>query len=211
MRFRVLVFLFFAFALTSCQTTEVLEPQNIHIVEIRAFKAPNIRSSDTLLPKIENVFSHYVKAYNLEQKGSVSGYRLEITITDIHYKDALQSLLIGDSNRLKANSKLIDPSNGSVLREFETSYLDGGSLLINGISGAILSNAVGNERVDTTFAKGLPIPILKKAYDEKSIPERVRVKMSKTDLLSPFSGELSPLSPAPIGIVEDVFEVTSVE
>lgn len=82
-------------------------------------------------------------------------HALRISVTDVHYKNAALSLLIGDGNRASAHVQVIDPDTGKVRNEFDASTAAIGSYVINGVVGAVIAVAQKKDDVDEQLADGL--------------------------------------------------------
>ncbi|MBB3999687.1 hypothetical protein [Aureimonas pseudogalii] len=129
-------------------------PLAIRRVEVSA--APTLKADTDLLSLARQTLpSQLVGAH--EGKPAT----LDVTLTDVHYKNPLASLLVGDANRLSALG-VLRGEDGREITRFNTVTLDAGA--INGIAGAVISAAQDRARVDRALARGLASTIERQIY-----------------------------------------------
>lgn len=190
----------FTFCLTlwlagcTTSTIEPDQPLNMHIIDVDVAYAENASATPSLPNRLRSALMHYAKAHNRLQSGQIYGYELKVTITEVHYKNAVASLLVGDANSMTVKGQLIDPDTNAVIQEFTAAYVDGASAVLNGVSGALLSAHVSKETADTTMIEGISPPIMQKAFASNPLPPNMREAMKNTDLFRPVEGPISPLS-----------------
>jgi hypothetical protein len=82
---------------------------------------------------------------------------LEVTVTDFKEQNAAKTILIGDSDHIKGQARLIEPDGGNVVGDYDISRSVGGG----GIAGAVvMSNA------EKTMAQGFAQEICDRAFTE---------------------------------------------
>lgn len=190
-------------ALAACSTTQSgdFETSNIHITGFEISVADGVETSDTFQPKLQTVLANYAAAYNENIAGTVEPYTLRVNVTNVRYKHPVMSLLVGDGNSIKAYAWVVDPEDGSILREFDVSFLDGASVMINGVAGMVLSAAVQKETVETTLTRGIAGEMMKKAYAFSTVPAPIAESIRERDVMEPAEGEVEAIEqvddPAP--------------
>lgn len=88
---------------------------------------------------------------------------LQLTLTDVHYKNPLASLLVGDANRVLAQG-ILRGADGVEIARFDTGTLD--QTVFNGISGAVIAAAQDRARVDRALARGLAKNVETRIYGD---------------------------------------------
>ncbi len=115
-------------------------------------------------------------AYNASLPSSVPGKQLDIRITRIHYKNAVASLLIGDTNTVNGFARV---SGGPAQ---PVAYIDAGGAVVNGIVGAAIALTKDKEKVDAKLAAGLAEAAVASAYGQKSTPEFAKKNLQSGNL-----------------------------
>ena len=155
-------------------------PLSITRVDVNA--APTLKAHTDLLPQVrQTVPAQLVGAH--QGKPAV----LDLTLVDVHYKNPLASLLVGDSNTLTAKG-VLRGEDGTEITRFDTRTSDQGA--INGIAGAVISVAQDRARVDRAMARALA----------KDLERRIHGKVTREPAqieLAPKLGEPAPVSAAP--------------
>lgn len=121
---------------------------------------------------------------------------LRIAITRLHYKNALQSLLIGDANNMAAKVAVVDKATGKAHGEFETSVID--SAALNGLSGAMISAFQDKAEVDRRLSQSLASDVLERVYGTEvaKVARERPVVEAETPAAAPAASPAAP-KPAP--------------
>lgn len=201
---RVILFFLIAVTFSSCITKRSgdFEKEAIHIIDVE-IHIPQ-PTNDNELSKITNTFEerfrnamlNYAAVYNKTKTGRIEGYKIKVSVKNVHFKNALISLIVGDANRMSAKAEIIDPTTNQILRTYENIYTDGGSAILNGISGAVLSVSVGKFAAETTLIRGMSKLLLNTAFLLESTPATVR-RVQKEQLFEPPIAPISPLVTVP--------------
>lgn len=81
--------------------------------------------------------------------------RLDVAVADFHQSNGAKTYLIGDANRIRGTAKLVDPSDGSVVAEYDFNRSVGGGGLIAAVAMSHgqeqLADAVGDEICKQAF------------------------------------------------------------
>lgn len=129
-------------------------PLAITRVDINA--APTLKAHTDLLPQVrQTVPAQLVGAH--PGKPAV----LDLTLVDVHYKNPVASLLVGDSNHLTAKG-VLRAEDGTEITRFDARTSDQGA--INGIAGAVISVAQDRARVDRAMARELAKDLERRIY-----------------------------------------------
>ncbi|WP_062205705.1 hypothetical protein [Aureimonas sp. AU12] len=157
-------------------------PLAIRRVEVTA--APTLKADTDLLSLARQTLpSQLVGAH--EGKPAT----LDVTLTEVHYKNPLASLLVGDDNRLSALG-VLRGEDGREITRFNAVTMDQGA--INGIAGAVISVAQDRARVDRALARGLASSI------EGQIYGKTTGKVMTPELAAKSAPAVAaPVAPAP--------------
>lgn len=118
---------------------------------------------------------------------------VRVAVTELHYKNAAKSLLIGDANFAKAKVTMIDAATGRVQGEGDATALD--QVAINGVIGAIISAAQDKEKVDKRLADGLARDVMTTVYGATAAAEARKRPFGAP--AEPSSPEVAPKPAAP--------------
>jgi len=113
--------------------------------------------------------------------------QLRIMVTELHYKDALKSALVGDANKLSAHVSVADAS-GRPQGEFDAVALD--QVALNGLSGVLIAAMQDKSVVDQRLADGLAVEVMAKVYGSDAAAEA-----SKRPIVE--EAEPAPTAPSP--------------
>lgn len=147
-----------ALSLTACNTTQgMLGGGPAHVAKIDVSLAPNVGSPG------------FAEAVDVKLRGQSGRFAREgaarhvrVAVTEVHYKDALQSILIGDGNYASAEVTVVDPATDKVEGPVKAEAIDASGL--NGISGAVISVTQDKRLVDERLADKLAWNVLVKVY-----------------------------------------------
>lgn len=156
---------------TGCQTTAAVQSQQpFRITKVEVTKAASSIGTVNLAEDVR--YKTLQEAYRYAEIGQEK--ILKIQLTQIHFKNAVKSLLVGDNNRLSASAQIVDKATGNVIAQFDTIASNKGAL--NGISGVIISAAQNHieaeQQLSTHLANKLLLQVYGNAY-AKTIRERV--------------------------------------
>lgn len=205
--------------LASCQSTEKFkfQDQNFQISDVEVSVHNNPKKTHKLLKPTEsfrgvltNTIRNYAAEYNATRPNANVGYKLKVDITQVHYKNAIASLLVGDNNRIQGTASIIDPNTGSVLHTAPANYVDGASGLLNGISGAVLSIVVKKEAAEATMSKGVSKNIMKFIYPTTKLTKGAEARLKDKTVLQPRTSAISSLS-APEAVEDAALETSEPE
>ena len=157
-----------------CQTTAAVQSQQpFRITQVEVTKATSDIGTVNLAEDVR--YKTLREAYRYAEIGQEK--ILKIQLTQLHFKNAVTSLLVGDNNRLSAKAQVVDKATGNVIAKFDTVASNKGAL--NGISGAIISAAQNHieteQQLSTHLANRLLLQVYGNAY-AKTIRERVASK-----------------------------------
>lgn len=183
-----------ALGLSACATHQpmIAEQSYVDAVDVRLdVKVKSPRIADALKLQTRREATRYGRSGALK--------RVEISVMDVHYKNAAMALLVGDSNRLAARVKVVDVSSGRSHGEFETVASDSGA--INGVMGAVIAIAQSEAAVDQRLAQGLASDVLERIYGTAAATEarkREPVEIAETPASEPVqpSAPGKPAAPA---------------
>lgn len=139
-----------ALFLAGCVSAKGLldDPLSTQIVAVQVTKAQpdmgSVNLAEDLRAKTLNA------AYRFSETGSPK--QLNLHITQISFKDPLQSLLVGSTDMMQVKVEMVDPASGSVDQQFDNVVIANGE--VNGMLGAvvsIVSNPLEQEQVLATL------------------------------------------------------------
>ncbi len=138
--------------LASCQTTQPSLNTHIGAVQIESLE---VTPSASVPPDSDAVRRVQAYAqYRLGKQSAPNGraVRVSLLITELHRKNPAMSLLVGDSNRIKAAMTISD-ADGKILMRREVSAMN--SVVINGVIGAVAAAASDKTETDDELADAL--------------------------------------------------------
>lgn len=95
--------------------------------------------------------------------------RLDVTITDVHFKNPVLSLLVGDGNRMASTASIRDAATGKTEWEQKFVTTDKTSYILNGVAGIAVSALQNKRNVEEKLARGAAEQIGGKALGGKSV------------------------------------------
>ncbi|MET0313353.1 MAG: hypothetical protein ABW275_03085 [Hansschlegelia sp.] len=120
---------------------------------------------------------------------------VRITVTQLHYKNAAMSLLIGDANSVSAAVVVSDAGTGKIHGQFETTQID--QVALNGLAGAMISLMQDRAAVDQRLADSLASDVLERVYGTAVAQEaRKRPTVEVVEEVKP-AGPSAPATPKP--------------
>jgi len=190
--------------LAACQSSKnQINETNFQIAEVavnmpdREAKSKLLRHSESFAFKMTNTIKHYSGEYNAYRPSATNAYKLKVDVADVHFKNPVASLLVGDANRISGTAYLIEPNSERVIHTMPIIYVDGGSALLNGISGAVLSVLVKKEAAEGTMSKGFASNIMKQAFPKIKLTEASKKRLKDNSVYEPMSKPISRFSSAP--------------
>lgn len=202
-KFIVLACLFVSLA--SCQSSkkETFAGKGFHVSDVEVLMPPQqekqemLRYTDDFAPMLDNVISRYAAEYNATNPNAKKGYQLNVKVEKVHYKNPLQSLIIGDGNYVSGTAILTDPANGQEIHSQSFKYLDSASVAINGISGAVLSVVVKKQAAEATLSKGVAKAVMQNLFPDTDLPSSAKSRLKGKAVLEAPTSAISPLSTNP--------------
>lgn len=154
-----------ALSLVACNTTQgMLGGGPGHVAKVDVTVAPNVGSAA------------FAEDLGLKIRGHAGRFasggaerHVRVAVTEVHYKNALQSILIGDGNYASAEVTVIDPATGRTEGPVKAEAIDGSGP--NGITGAVISATQDKRTVDERLANKLAWNILAKIYGPAAAKE----------------------------------------
>jgi hypothetical protein len=195
----VLVLLF----LSACQSTDKFKfkSKNFQITEVQVNLPASIETAHKLAKPTEsfhdymvNAYRNYVAEYNAMRPGAQKGYKLRVDVSNVHFKNVVASLLVGDANRLEATASVIDPASGAIVHSAPASYFDSASGALNGITGAVLSVVVKREAAEAKMAKGSAKNAMKLIYPDLKLAPGAEKRLKAKFAIQPRTTAISSLS-----------------
>lgn len=152
MKLRTFFYVLLTLGLAACQTTQPSLTSYVGPLNIVDF---TVTSSTTLPPesRIVEAVTYYAKQ-RMATHGTTSGraYQVSVQITELHYKSAVTSLLVGDANRLAAVLSITDETGKLIMQRNQSAS---SNVLINGILGAVTAASSNKQGVDQQLAQDL--------------------------------------------------------
>ncbi len=195
-----------AFVLAACQSTEKFQfkNQNFQITEVEVNLPASIDTKNKLLKPTEdfhsymtNAYANYLAEYNAMRPNANTAYKLRVDVSNVHYKNVVQSLLIGDANRIEATASVIDPNSGAIVHSAPANYLDDASGALNGITGAVLSVLVKRQAAEANMAKGSAKNTMKFLFPSLKLSKGAEQRLKAKNAIQPRTTAISSLS-APV-------------
>ena len=149
---RALVFIFATILLAACQTAQpplVASTGAVNVVSVQVTQSASVPPESDAARRVQ-VYADY----RLKQQSRPGGKQVQVAIliTEVHRKNPAASLLIGDSNRIKA-LMTISGADGAPILQREVSAMN--SVAINGIIGAVAAAAADTTETDDELADDL--------------------------------------------------------
>ena len=203
---RNILFVLTLMVFASCQSTEKykFQDQNFQISDVEVvihdnpkIKNPLLMPTQSFPSVLNNTIKNYTAEYNATRPNANIGYKLKVDINQVHFKNAIASLLVGDSNRILGTATVINPKTGETIHTLPANYVDGASGALNGITGAVLSIVVKKEAAEVTMSKGVSKNIMKFIYPETKLSKGAEQRLKGKSALQPRTSAISSLS-APV-------------
>jgi hypothetical protein len=149
---RGVLFIVASLTLASCQTAQPslnMSTGAVQIESLEVIPTASVPSDSDVVRRVQT----YAQ-YRLGKQSAPNGrlVRVSVMITELHRKDAAMSLLVGDSNRIKAALTISD-AQGKPLMRREVSAMN--SVIINGVIGAVAAAASDKNETDDELADAL--------------------------------------------------------
>lgn len=174
----------FALLLAGCQTTAAVQSvQPFKIAKVEVTKATSDIGTVNLAEDVR--YKTLREASRYAQGGQEKV--LQVTLTQLHFKNPVTSLLVGDNNRLSAKSRVIDKATGNVVATFDSIVSSKGAF--NGISGVVISAAQNHVETEQQLSTHLADKLLLQIYGDayaKSVRERVATADIKPNYPKPY-------------------------
>ena len=107
---------FASFIVTGCQTTAAVQgPQQFRIADVKVTKANSSIGTVNLAEDVRYKTLREASRYAAGGQEKV----LEITLTQLHFKNPFMSYMVGDNNRMSAKTRVIDRATGNVVASFD--------------------------------------------------------------------------------------------
>jgi len=213
--FKNVCIIFVLIFLAACQSSKnSIQETNFHIasVDVRMPttqpKAEFARHTDGFDAMMTNTISHHAAEYNAFRPSATRAYDMKVEVDNVHFKNPLVSLLVGDANHIKGTAYLIEPNSNKVVHTMPIAYVDGASAILNGVSGAVLSVAVKKEAAEGTMSKGFARAIMKKAFPKVKLTEASTKKLGRKEVFQPINRPMSKFSRA--DVIEEQASVETV-
>jgi hypothetical protein len=150
--FRAAALCIVACLIAACQTTQpplVATTGAVNVVSVNVTQSASVPPDSDAAQRVK-VYADY----RLKQQSRPGGKQVQVAIliTEVHRKNPAASLLIGDSNRMKA-SMTISGADGRLIQQREVSAMN--SVVINGIIGAVAAAAADKTDTDDELADDL--------------------------------------------------------
>lgn len=162
-----LVALLFAAACTNDVSPSQL-PQ-FHLSRVTVQPGPGTPVNASLASTTEKAARQYAAVYSREIPPSAPTRALVIRIDDVHYKNAVASLVVGDANRISGAAYVMN-AQGVTERTGPIAHLDAGSAAINGVVGAAMAASADRGKVDQSLAVGLAEKAVAFSYNQDRTP-----------------------------------------
>lgn len=180
-------------ALAGCATPIVKTTGPLAIREVQVTAAPTLKSETDVLGLVRQTLPPQLVGTRAGQST-----RLDVTLTQVHYKNPVASILIGDDNRLLATVVAYGDGNAEIAR-FDAVARD--QTAIDGIAGAVIAVAQDRARVDRALAMGLAMGIERQIYGNQlkpvMRPELAQPIPQAAPATTPAAGPPRPAATAP--------------
>lgn len=153
---------------TACANN--VTPQQLpqfRITDVNVTTAPGLKASSDIASAVRAESRRVAAAYSAPLPANLPGRTLNVRVTNVTYKNAVASLLVGSANRATATVSGGAAGPGSV------AYTDAGSGAVNGVIGAAMAMSADKAKVDRKLAGGLAQKAVAQAYGQKSTPRFV--------------------------------------
>lgn len=189
--------------LAACQSTDKFKSKqnNFQITSVEVNLPASIDTQHKVLKPTEtfhsymvNAYTNYSAEYNAMRPNANAGYKLRVDVSNVHFKNVLASLLVGDANRLEATASVIDPNTGATIHTSPASYYDGASGALNGITGAVLSVVVKRQAAEANMAKGSAKNAMKFIFPDLKLSKGAEQRLKAKNAIQPRTTAMSSLS-----------------
>ncbi len=153
----VLSIAFLVLSLSACATYQPMVPQASFVDKVDVELKQDVAS-----PTIGAIVASKTRRESTRYGHSGAPKDLRIAITGLHYKNALQSALIGDANTLGAHVAVFDAVSGKANGEFDAVAIDQAAL--NGLAGIMISALQDRNEVDQRLAQQLAANVMEQVY-----------------------------------------------
>ena len=175
-----LVALFCVAMLAACSnTTKPSELPQFAISGVSVSTDATVKANSDIAATTRTAAARVGRAYSASLPASVPRKNLEIRITRVHYKNAIASLLVGDTNRAMGTARASGKPAKPII------YVDAGGAVINGVLGAAIAIGSDKAKIDAKLAVGLAEAAVAAAYDQKSTPNFARENLQNGKVSSP--------------------------
>lgn len=191
MRFSVFPILFasaLALGLSACANHPPIVPQASFIDRVDVELKQDVTS-----PTIAGMVASKTRRESTRYSRSGEAKHLRIAISRLHYKNALQSLLIGDANSIAAHVAVLDGATGKAHGEFDATVIDSGAL--NGVSGVMISMMQDKAEVDQRLAQSLASDVLERVYGSAVAKEARQRPILEIVQPAPAAAPVAPAKP----------------
>lgn len=163
--------IFIVFLISGCAAQGLLKENELaYISKVQVSKAKPVFGTVNLAEAIRVRTLRQARRYPRAGRAKL----MKIRVTGIHFKNALMSVIAGDSNRMQATVSIIDAGTGKTDGTYTVSAID--SFVLQGVAGALLT--------------GLDTPI--------KAEQRMAEDLAK-NAMNGFYGSNSPVAAGPPG------------
>lgn len=154
-----------ALSLVACNTTQgMLGGGSAHVAKVDVSLAPNVGS-----PRFAEALNQKIRGQSGRFASGGAARHVRVAVTEVHYKNALQSILIGDGNYASAEVTVVDPATGGIVGPVKAEAIEGSGP--NGISGAFVSAMQDKQAVDERLADRLAWNVMTKIHGPAAAKE----------------------------------------
>jgi len=190
------------FVLAACQSTDKFKSKqrNFQITSVEVNLPASIDTQHKALKPTEtfhsymmNAYKNYSAEYNAMRPNATTGYKLRVDVSNVHFKNVLASLIVGDANRLEATASVINPNTGDIVHSSPASYYDSASGALNGITGAVLSVLVKRQAAEANMAKGSAKNAMKFIFPDLKLSKGADQRLKAKNAIQPRTSAMSSL------------------
>ncbi len=146
------------------------ELSQFRVTQLKVVVDPAVETNSDFASSVQKAGTKIASAYAGPMGPNLTAKTVTLTVNEIHYKNALKSLLVGDGNWVKGVSTLSGPRPASTA----VIYADAGSYAINGLLGAAIAAGGDKARIDGRLAVGVAEKAIAAAYRQKITPNYVK-------------------------------------
>lgn len=159
--------------LGACQTSTTMRAgPAYHISEVRVANALQVTPATNLAAGVKAQALATTRHYPRSGEAKI----LRVTLTSLHYKNAMMSLLFGDSNRLIGFGTVIDKKTGQDEGSFTIAVAD--AAVLQGMIGALSSVTEQKKKIETRLVQKFGQDAVRLGYYGRLQPTaKVRTKM----------------------------------